>query len=209
LELSPLEVLSLYQTLANGGFASEPRSIREVLTADGQPLHRYPLEIRQVADPAAVYLTDYALQQVVAGGTGRSLQQKLPAEYRIAGKTGTTNDRRDSWFAGFSGNLVGVVWMGRDDNRPAGLTGASGALRIFGDALRGLSLEPLAMVPPGDIELISIDPVSGGRADERCSGAVVIPFVTGSGPVDPAPCSRGGSQGGNPLRWFLDRFLSE
>jgi len=125
--LSPLTMTQVYQTLAAGGFRSPLRAIRAVTTQDGRPLQRYRLKAEAAADARAVYLTNTALQQVVKSGTARGLKRMLPAGMGAAGKTGTTNKLRDSWFAGFTSSRVAVVWVGRDDNTPAGLTGAQGA----------------------------------------------------------------------------------
>jgi penicillin-binding protein 1B len=128
---------------------------------------------------------------VVRKGTGRGLQRFLAADFNIAGKTGTTDDLRDSWFAGFSGDRVAVVWVGRDDNKPAELTGASGALQIWGDTLRRLQPEPLSLTPPESVEMISIDTASGLRAGGWCSAVRQYPFIIGSAPTEHASCAGG------------------
>src|SRR5258706_7768625 len=128
--LTPFEVTQMYQTLASGGFRTPLRAIREVQTPDGVPLKRYSLSVAQTVDPGATYLTVTALQQVVQSGTGTGLSAFLPADIKIAGKTGTTDDLRDSWFAGFTGDKLAIVWVGRDDNQSTGLTGAAGALTV-------------------------------------------------------------------------------
>ena len=194
LELAPLEVTGLYQVLANGGFRAPLRAIREVVAAHGEPLQRYPLEVESVAAPAAVYLTTTALQAVVSWGTGRSLSDKLSPEWQLAGKTGTTDGGRDSWFAGYAGNLLGVVWLGRDDNQPLDLSGASGALRVFGDAMRALPLRPLQPLPAAEIEWRWVDPASGLLAAASCPGVERLPFIRGAalplaGPCGSAPVS--------------------
>ncbi|MGC2049674.1 MAG: penicillin-binding protein 1B, partial [Gallionella sp.] len=128
--LSPVEVAQLYQTFADGGFRTPLRGIRAIVTADGKPLQRYPLNVEPVAPPAPVYLLTAALQGVVREGTAQPLSNWLPAEMNVAGKTGTTDDLRDSWFAGYTGDRVAVVWVGLDDNKPSGLTGTSGAMTV-------------------------------------------------------------------------------
>ena len=147
-ELSPIEVAQLYQTFADGGFRTPLRAIREIVTADGKPLQRYPLNVEPVAAPAPVYLLTAALQGVVREGTAQSLTNWLPAEVHVAGKTGTTDDLRDSWFAGYTGDRVAVVWVGRDDNKPSGLTGASGAMTIWGEMMKNIQPEPLQPTMP-------------------------------------------------------------
>jgi penicillin-binding protein 1B len=187
-ELSPLDVTQMYQTIASGGFQTPLRAIREILTAQGQPLQRYPLSVEQTVQPGPVYLLTTAMQAVVREGTAQGLKQYLPPELNLAGKTGTTDDLKDSWFAGFSGDRVAVVWVGTDDNRPTRLTGSSGAMAVWGDMMAQLDPEPLTMPPPETIEMVWIDSVSGRRADSACHGALEWPFIRGSAPTDTAPC---------------------
>lgn len=185
--LSPLEVASVYQTLAAHGVASQPRAIRAITTADDQPLARYPQQPRQVVPAAAVHLLHYALQEVVREGTGRGIYQTLPTDYRVAGKTGTTDDLRDSWFAGFTGDYLAVVWLGRDDNKPAGLTGSAGALRVWSDLMAGISRVPMPFAEPDGIEYHWVDP-KGRLSAEMCEGARYIPFIKGSAPTVEGGC---------------------
>ncbi len=200
-EMSPLQVARMYQTFASGGFATPLRSITAVLAADKTPLQRYPLDVAAAVQPGPNYLITTAMQHVVREGTGQAIYHVLPAEQAVAGKTGTTDDLRDSWFAGFTGDRLGVIWIGRDDNQPTGLTGSSGALRIWRDvfaATGGTDLQP----PGDDIEYHRIDPVSGLLADESCADAVQLPFIRGSAPTEVAACARGP----RPLDWFEELF---
>jgi penicillin-binding protein 1B len=188
-ELSPVEVAQLYQTFADGGFRTPLRAIREIVTAEGKPLQRYPLNVEPVAAPAPVYLLTAALQGVVREGTAQSLTNWLPAELNVAGKTGTTDDLRDSWFAGYTGDRVAVVWVGRDDNKPSGLTGASGAMTVWGEMMKNIEPEPLQPVVPEDIELVNVDPASGLRYNEECKTGVLLPFIKGSAPTEISACA--------------------
>jgi len=190
--LSPVEVAQMYQVFAAGGFYSPLRSIREVMDARGKPLQRYPLTVKQVFDPSDIYLLNHALRAVVEEGTARSLRSRLPGDLIVAGKTGTTDDLRDSWFAGFSGAHMAVVWMGMDDNKAAGLTGASGAMQAWADIIKGINTHPLFLSPPENIETQWIDRVSGLRGNGSCEGAVLIPFIKGSAPNRYADCAGGG-----------------
>ncbi|QGU32738.1 penicillin-binding protein 1B [Thermochromatium tepidum] len=152
--MSPLEVAQIYQTIAAGGYRAPLRAIREVVDAQGRPLNRYPLAIEAVVDPRAAYLTTWAMQRVVTHGTAKWLGDQLPKGMTMAGKTGTTDEKRDSWFAGFSGDKVAVVWVGRDDYKPMGLTGGAGALRVWGDFMLALDNEPLPETPPEGVVLV-------------------------------------------------------
>jgi penicillin-binding protein 1B len=189
LELSPLEVAQMYQTIASGGFRSPLRAIREVTTQQGRPLQRYPLAVEQAFEPEPMYLLAAALQGVVREGTAQGLRNFLPAETAAAGKTGTTDEQRDAWFAGFTGDRLGVVWVGYDDNRAAKLSGSAAALPVWGDMMAALAPEPLDLAKPERIEHVSIDPQSGLRGGASCPGALQLPFVEGSAPKELAPCA--------------------
>jgi penicillin-binding protein 1B len=188
-DLAPLEVAQMYQTIASGGFRAPLRAIREVTTQDGKPLKRYPLAVEQAFPAEPIYLITAAMQGVVREGTGQSLKNWVPPEIGVAGKTGTTDEQRDAWFAGFTGDRLAVVWIGYDDNRAARLTGAASALPVWGDLMAALDPEPLALPKPEGIENVLIDPQSGLRADSGCDGALELPFANGSAPVERAPCA--------------------
>lgn len=203
--LSPLEVTEVYQTIAGGGFRTPLRAIRAVLTAEGEPLQSYPINVEQEIEAAPLYLLTAAMQDVVREGTARELGAYLPADLEVAGKTGTTDDFRDSWFAGFTGDRLGVVWVGRDDNGPTGLTGASGAMTIWGAMMANLNPEPLILPEPENIERVWIDPASGLLSDEGCRDAVELPFIIGSAPTESAPCGPR-SLGRSIKGWFERTF---
>lgn len=188
LSLSPFDVTQIYQTLAAGGFRSPLRAIREVLDAHNEPLQRYPLTVKQTLPSAPVYLTNIALQRVVNVGTARGLNSLIDPGYQLAGKTGTTNDLRDSWFAGFSNNHVGVVWVGRDDNEAAGLTGAKGAMHVWGSIFAAIRTEPLRLDTSSETELVLIDDETGLRASDKCENTVQVPFIKGYAPQENSPC---------------------
>lgn len=186
--LTPVEVSSMYQTLANGGFNTPLRGIRSVLTAEGEPLKRYPFQIQQRFDSGAIYLVQNAMQRTMREGTGRSAYNQLPASLNVAGKTGTSNDSRDSWFAGFSQDLLAVVWMGRDDNGTTPLTGATGALQVWTDFMRRADPMPLDMPVPENVTISWIDAYSGAGSAEGCPNAVPMPYIRGSEPAPGAGC---------------------
>ena len=153
-DLSPLDVTRLYINFASGGFQVPLRSIREVLDADGVPLQRYELSVERVIDPAPAYLINRALQMVVTEGTAHALNTRFAAALGLAGKTGTTNELRDSWFAGYDGEKLGVIWMGGSsaDTTSAGAsTGAfffgSGCVRKSCASSMGLEIR-VGVHPP-------------------------------------------------------------
>jgi len=185
---SPLDVTQTYHTLAAGGFRTPLRAIRAVLTANGQPLQRYPLSVTRAFDNNSVFLLNSALRAVVKEGTGRGLQSRLPEGLIVAGKTGTSDELRDSWFAGFSENYVAAVWVGLDDNRPAGLTGSRGALRVWSDMISRLNARSLSTDVPAGVEMAWVDRRNGLLADDDCPYAVQLPFVAGTQPESQSAC---------------------
>ncbi len=187
--LAPIDIVNMYQTIATGGYRIPLRAIRSVIGQDGQTLHRYPLRVDQAIEPGPAYLIINALQGVVREGTARYLGSQFPGYLNLAGKTGTTNGLNDTWFAGFSGNLVNVVWVGRDDNKPTGLTGSSGALRVWADIMSRLELEPVNIEKPRNVELVSVHKNSGRRVAKNCVNAVEIPYVRGSAPHTWGSCT--------------------
>ncbi|ORU89969.1 MAG: penicillin-binding protein 1B [Cycloclasticus sp. symbiont of Poecilosclerida sp. M] len=201
LALPPIEVTQMYQTFAGEGFLTPLRSIQSVTSNEHERLQRYPLTVRQTVKPSAVYLTNTIMQEVMTKGTGRSAYQRLSPTLNLAGKTGTTDELRDSWFAGFSGDYLAVVWLGRDDNKPFKFTGASGALQVWSAVMGAIAKEPLQLTPPDDIEFVTVDE-SGLLADESCSNAVQYPFIKGSAPTEKSPC-RGG------LGKWLNRIFND
>lgn len=186
--LSPLQVATVYQTIANGGFNTPLRAIRSVLTAEGEPLKGYPFQIQQRFDPGAVYLVQNAMQRVMREGTGRSVYSQLPASLKVAGKTGTSNDSRDSWFAGFSQDVLAVVWLGRDDNGKTPLTGASGALQVWTSFMRKAEPVSLDMPQPDNVVQAWVDAKTGLGSDPSCPNAVQMPYIRGSQPAPGAAC---------------------
>lgn len=186
--LTPMEVTQIYQTLAGDGFATPLKGIRAVVAADGTRLQSYPFTVRQVLDPSVTYIVNTILQEVMHEGTGRSAYSSFPESYGLVGKTGTTNDSKDSWFAGYTGDYLAVVWIGRDDNKPAGLTGASGALQVWTSLMKQVSTQPVTLIPPDNIKMAWVDPANGLLANENCFGAKEYPFIIGSAPEESSPC---------------------
>ncbi|MFA5982941.1 MAG: penicillin-binding protein 1B [Methylococcaceae bacterium] len=187
-ELTPMEVAQLYQTLAGDGFLTPLKGIRAVVSAKGERLQSYPFTVKQVVDPAATYIVNTILQEVMHKGTGRTAYLSLPTDYGLVGKTGTTNDAKDSWFAGYSGDYLSVVWIGRDDNKPVGLTGASGALQVWIALMRQITSQPVVLTPPENINMVWIDPYTGLRASQECEGANEYPYIAGSEPTAYSSC---------------------
>lgn len=135
--ISPYDVTKSYQTLANSGLKTPLTTIEAVISRNGEMIYQPSIEDKseQILPAEAAVQTLYAMQQVVERGTGRSLQNDF-AHLKIAGKTGTTNNARDTWFVGIDGQHVTTVWLGKDDNSDTHLTGSSGALEVYKEYLK-------------------------------------------------------------------------
>ncbi len=183
LGLTPLEVAQLYGGLANGGFRTTLRAVRAVISADGKALKAFPVEVQPVAQADTVYEVDSMLEQVVERGTGRPARAVLPPGLIAAGKTGTGPDLRDSWFAGFSGSDLAVVWVGYDDDGPTGFTGESGALSVWSHLMADIATSSWSAPMPDSLEQITIDYPTGLRAAAQCSDDLVtLPVPPGTNP---------------------------
>ncbi len=201
--LSPLEVAGMYQTIASSGSYSPLRSITEIADHQGRALARYPVQQESAVDKPLMHLLHYAMLEVVREGTGKMVYQRLPEDFKVAGKTGTTDDLRDSWFAGFSGDYLAVVWLGRDDNKTAGLTGSLGALKVWREFMFRASNKSLDFsVPPG-VAYHWIDSRSGLLTREYCENARYMPFLQGTAPSARMDCK---TTLPGVLRWFKNLF---
>jgi penicillin-binding protein 1B len=170
--LTPIEVTQMYQTLAGDGFSTPIKSIRAVIDSDNKQLQSYPFTVKQAIDPSATYIVNTMLQGVMHEGTGRTAYSEFPEDYGLVGKTGTTNDAKDSWFAGYTGDYLSVVWLGRDDNKPIGLTGSTGALPVWTTLMKQISTQPVTLIPPDNVIL----------AARSCGGGKQYPYISGSEP---------------------------
>jgi penicillin-binding protein 1B len=172
-DVSPLEVAQLYNAFASGGFNTPLRAVRAVLDAQGKPLKSFALEVTPVATPQAIYQVNQMLVQVMERGTGAAARANLPSGLVVAGKSGTSSDYRDSWFAGFSGSHLAVVWVGYDDNAPTGLTGSSGALTIWSKLMGSINTSSLSLTLPQGLTETSIEFMTGFAARPDCGEEVI------------------------------------
>ena len=181
INMSPFAVSQMYQTIAAGGFYTSLRAISSVMAADHTPLNRYGLAVEQRFSPELIYLLTHAMQRVVSEGTATSLLSSPLKNLAIAGKTGTSDNLRDSWFAGFTGDHLAVVWLGNDDNTPTGLSGSTGALRVWEKIMRQVVTSPLKPVEPENIRWITLDrtTLAGTRGG---SNSTQLPIIAGSLP---------------------------
>jgi penicillin-binding protein 1B len=179
IDLSPAQVAHLYQYLASGGHALPLLSVRGVLNEHGKTIKRYEVRPGPGDYHAAVQLITYAMQQVAIRGTAHAIVDSGLGWIHAAGKTGTSDKQRDSWFAGFSGDRLAVIWVGRDDNGRTGLWGSSGALKVWIDMFRHLPTAPLGVEQGSGLQYDWINPKTGHRTDPQCEGARRLPFIAG------------------------------
>ena len=180
LEMSPLQVAQIYQTISSGGFYQPLRAINSVLSQDHKIVTRYGLNVEQRFLPEDIFLLHHCLERVMSEGTGRNLYHLPGAQF--AGKTGTSDDSRDSWFAGYSDKHLAVVWLGRDDNRPVSLTGSSGAGKVWASLMADIADAGHAHPEPGNITWARINTETLAAATAFSRNSTLLPFISGTAP---------------------------
>jgi penicillin-binding protein 1B len=183
-EMTPVEVAAGYTAFANGGTRAEPEFLHKVVGADGSMLEKFTPQTHAALDPRTAYLVTSLLKDVLNRGTGAAVRARgfsLPA----AGKTGTS---RDGWFAGYTSNLVCVIWVGFDDNRDLGLAGGATAAPIWADfMIRATALPSYRDVKdfemPEGVQSVLIDPESLELATPNCPATREEVYVAGSAPT--------------------------
>lgn len=205
LELSPLQVTGMYQTIATGGFSTPLKTIHTVVSRSGTPIKRYSSKLQKKIASPPIHLIQHVLLGTMREGTGRGAYRYLPKDLNTAGKTGTTNDYRDSWFAGFTGNILGVVWVGKDDNTPmrTRLTGSTGALPIWSQIIAKSHPTSLRKNSSDEVEYHWVHMPTGTLSGENCGETSYLPFVKQRLPQDPGPCPPGS---GAVDSWFHSFF---
>ncbi|WP_433636932.1 bifunctional glycosyl transferase/transpeptidase [Kluyvera georgiana] len=175
LNLTPIEVAQAFQTIASGGNRATLSALRSVIAEDGTVLYQSFPQAERAVPAQAAYMTLWTMQQVVQRGTGRQLGAKYP-NLHLAGKTGTTNNNVDTWFAGIDGREVVITWVGRDNNQPTKLYGASGAMSIYQRYLASESPIALDLTPPEDVVNMGVD--EGGNFICGGGGMRMLPVWT-------------------------------
>lgn len=187
IEVSPVELAEVYSTLAAGGLRPVLHGLAAVRGPSGDLLPAdEPAPPRRVLSAQTAYEVTSLLQGVVDHGTGSAARREGIHE-RLAGKTGTTNERRDAWFAGYSPDRVSVVWVGYDDNAQTQLSGATAALPIwsrFTAAVRPAGGYPGFVPPPGMVSA-TIDPTTGELATASCPYRVTEILAEWQAPSEP------------------------
>ena len=187
-EMSPLQVNQVYQTIASNGFYSPLSIVRQVTEANGRLLSNFPFAVRQVASNESIYMLQHEMRLVASQGTAKGVYRYLPKQQKVAAKTGTTNDQKDSWFAGFSGLHVATVWLGREDAKPTPLTGAGGALNVWGQLMQNLAYAQDEDIKPQSIAHYYLNRVTGEAIPDKCPNGVWLPMLKTSAPSFNASC---------------------
>ena len=181
-EMTPLEAIQAYQTIASEGFYSPLNSIRTVESSEDVLSLSYPYKVEQRFRPEPIYLLKFVLKQTFISGTARGFSSRVIEKWKTGGKTGTSDDQRDSWFVGYAGNYLMVVWLGFDDNRKSPLTGRTGALQVWKNFMSRLDPIAYEVRKPSRIRYEWVDAKDGLLSGESCKGSILIPFVEGTEP---------------------------
>ena len=187
-EMSPLQVNQVYQTIASNGFYSPLSIVRQVTEANGRLLSNFPFAVRQVASNESIYMLQHEMRLVASQGTAKGVYRYLPKQQKVAAKTGTTNDQKDSWFAGFSGLHVATVWLGREDAKPTPLTGAGGALNVWGQLMQTLAYAHDEDIKPQTVAHYYLNRATGEAIPDKCPNGVWLPMLKTSAPSFNASC---------------------
>jgi membrane carboxypeptidase/penicillin-binding protein len=188
IEVSPMQIARAYAVIANDGMETQPYAVTAVVDEDGKVIEGHELTAEQVISPQLAYMMQFMLQFVINHGTGagaRTMGFTRPA----AGKTGTTNDAKDAWFAGFTPNLLAVVWTGFDQKEELGLTGAQASLPAWTSFMKAATASRPALdftAPPGIVEE-KVDPSTGYKASPFCPITMIGVFPEGMAPTQPCP----------------------
>ncbi len=174
--MSPLEINQIYLTIANKGYYRKTHAINKILSAENEILWQAENSSEQRLSSNAAYLLDYALSQVTQIGTGKSLTWRLQNK-KLAGKTGTSNDSRDSWFIGYDNKHLVTTWLGKDNNKPTTLTGSSGAIPLFVEFMKNQRVVDKIEDIPAGITLTLFEQKTGNAVTEQCANTVLYPAI--------------------------------
>ena len=185
--MSAYEVTQMFQVIANNGYFTPLTTIRSVTDQQNNTLARVPLESVKLFDQNTMIEVQRAMIGVTEAGTGAYLGERF-GRRTVAGKTGTTNEARDSWFGGFTDRRLGVVWLGRDDNQPIRLTGSSGALRVWADIMELQGFESFGLDRDDALAWHHIDVITGEISQPGCANSVLLPLPKDRIPRKRAAC---------------------
>ena len=182
-ELSPYQAIQAYQTIADDGFYTPLRSIRQIRETSGEIEFSYPYSVEQRMRPEPITLLKFALQQTFLTGTARGYSKKDVDKWNAGGKTGTSDDQRDSWFVGFAGDLLVLVWLGFDDNRPTVLTGRTGAFQVWKNFIDDINPVSTKKTKLQRIQYVWTDIDDGLLSGKSCKNSLLVPFIRGTEPI--------------------------
>ena len=187
-ELTPFTTNQMYQTLSNDGRYIPLHTVTSVVTSENALLWKKAEFYSQRVDEAATYLLNYALYKVTTEGTAKRVGATF-GSVNMAGKTGTTDDYRDSWFSGFDRNNVVTVWVGNDDNKSVNLTGAGGALPVFVNYMKSQAPKSLSRRFPRGLGIAHFDAKTGAVVVAGCAGSLSVPAILDVLPEPEQDCS--------------------
>ena len=182
-EMTPLDLVTAYTVIANHGVRVDPRFFVSVLDDRGRTLDSVETARHAVAHPESAFIVTDMMKSVIEQGTAREIRAR-GFNAMAAGKTGTTNDTRDAWFVGFTPDVLAVVWVGYDDNRPLGLTGSQAALPIWTRFMKAAvsGRESSGFEAPAGVTFARIDTDTGLLARPSCPRVRTEIFITGTEP---------------------------
>jgi penicillin-binding protein 1B len=205
LNLSPFEVNQLYLPIANQGFKNNSHAINRIISAQGVTLWQFEPQEEQLFSTQGIYLLDYALSEVTKVGTAKSLTWRLSGA-ELAGKTGTTNEQRDSWFVGYDNKNLVTTWLGRDDNKPTNITGSSGALVLFAQFMKKNGVINKSRLMPENIALTKFEVSSGIAVSVECAEMISYPAITTGLLIEPHCLTKKESVKEKATSWFKNIF---
>jgi penicillin-binding protein 1B len=206
-ELSPYQAIQAYQTIAADGFYTPLRSIREIKDVKGEIEFSYPYSIEQRIRPEPVALIKFAMQQTFERGTARGYSSKDIQSWNAGGKTGTSDDQRDSWFVGFAGETLVLVWLGFDDNRQTPLTGRTGAFQVWKNFIDDIMPVSKQKTVLPRINYVWTDMNDGLLSGKKCKNSLLVPFIEGTEPnITPNVRRKCSNRNENPSEGLLDKL---
>jgi len=177
INMSPWQINQLYLPLAKQGNSLTVHAVNLIISQSGSTLWQFEDEPEQILSTNGTYLMDYALMEVTKTGTARSLAWRIKAA-NVAGKTGTSNDLRDSWFIGYDNEHLVTTWLGKDNNDSTGLTGSSGALVLFADYMKKQGVANKINTKPSTIALTLFEQQTGNAVTSDCEGTKSYPAIS-------------------------------
>jgi penicillin-binding protein 1B len=185
---SPFQVNQMYQTIANNGRYIPLHSITAIMSPSNNLLWNFNQASEQRVDEQATYLLNYALHKVTLEGTAKAVRSNFP-DVNMAGKTGTTDDYRDSWFSGFDNNILVTSWIGKDNNEPVNLSGASGAMQLFIGYQQQQAPKSLVRRFPDGLGIAHFDNATGELSRAGCKDTYSLPAIIDALPPVPKKCT--------------------